>query len=43
MKTWSTKISFVTWMIVCSLFMASVPAYAESTMKPSKLFTGGNY
>ena len=34
MKIWSTKISFVTWMIVCSLFMASVPAYAESTMKP---------
>lgn len=35
MKTWSTKISFVTWMIVCSLFMVSVVAYAESTMKPS--------
>ncbi len=35
MKTWSTKLSFVTWIIICSLFIASALAYAESAMKPS--------
>jgi cytochrome c peroxidase len=35
MKTWSTKLSLVTWTIVCSLFIASTLAYAESTKKPS--------
>ena len=35
MKTWSTKLSFVTWIIVCSLFIASALAYAESAKKPS--------
>lgn len=35
MKTWPTKLSFVTWIIVCSLFMASALVYAESAKKPS--------
>lgn len=35
MKTWSTKLSSVTWTIVCSLFIASTLAYAESATKPS--------
>jgi cytochrome c peroxidase len=35
MKTWSKKLSFVTWTIVYSLFIASALAYAESTTKPS--------
>lgn len=35
MKTWPTKLYFVTWIIVCSLFMASALVYAESAKKPS--------
>lgn len=35
MRTWSTKLSFVTWTIVCSLFIASAWVYAESATKPS--------
>lgn len=35
MKAWSTKLSSVTWTIVCSLFIASTLAYAESATKPS--------
>ncbi len=35
MRTWSKIMSFMTWTIVCSLFMASAWVYAKSATKPS--------